>query len=469
MAEDEGKPPSFNPHTWLPGKPLPASAPATPPPPRQDATAPERLSLDPKAWAPRPAAGPKAVKSKSSAPLLIGLGIVVLLGAGGAWWAFKPDPLVAGAAPNGAVATTPAASSATRSIVLSGPAELPAALAASGAAPGDVATASAEALKLLGPAQGELRLALTLSGPAPQRIDRLEALTPSGAGAVLVRSGETFKGEVATAELTVRDQVVRGEMDADSFYSSAVAAGVTDSLIPEFAQAFAFDFDFQREIKPGDIFEAVFRERVNAQGQAVGPPQLLFAGLTTDAKSAALYRFTPEGQEPGWFDGNGRSVVRAFMRTPVDGARVSSNFGYRKHPILGYQKLHRGVDFAAPTGTPIFAAGDGVVEFAGPKGPNGNFVALRHDNGWRTLYLHMNAFGEGVVTGARLRQGQQLGEVGTTGRSTGPHLHYEVHIDGEPVDPMTVQVGEGRTLTGPALEAFVKTRNQIDQVRRQAG
>jgi murein DD-endopeptidase MepM/ murein hydrolase activator NlpD len=156
------------------------------------------------------------------------------------------------------------------------------------------------------------------------------------------------------------------------------------------------------------------------------------------------------------------------MRTPVDGARVSSNFGYRTHPILGYQKLHRGVDFAAPTGTPIFAAGDALVEFAAMKGANGNFVSLRHDNGWRTLYLHLNAFGPGVVAGARLRQGQPLGEVGTTGRSTGPHLHYEVHIDGQAVDPMTVQVGEGRTLTGPKLEAFRKARDQIDQVRQAA-
>ncbi|HYD46667.1 MAG TPA: peptidoglycan DD-metalloendopeptidase family protein, partial [Phenylobacterium sp.] len=302
----------------------------------------------------------------------------------------------------------------------------------------------------------------------PRRIERLEVVAATGAGAIVTRAGEGFAAEAVAAKLAVRDRVVRGEMDAESFYSSAVAAGVTDNLIPAFAQAFTFDFDFQREIKPGDIFEAVFRERVNAEGRPVGVPELLFAGLTTEAKSAALYRFTPQGEEPGWFDGNGRSIVRAFMRTPVDGARVSSNFGYRTHPILGYQKLHRGVDFAAPTGTPIFAAGDGLVEFAAMKGANGNFVALRHDNGWRTLYLHMNAFGPGVVAGARLRQGQQVGEVGTTGRSTGPHLHYEVHIDGQPVDPMTVQVGEGRTLTGPKLEAFRKVRDQIDQVRQAA-
>jgi murein DD-endopeptidase MepM/ murein hydrolase activator NlpD len=156
------------------------------------------------------------------------------------------------------------------------------------------------------------------------------------------------------------------------------------------------------------------------------------------------------------------------MRTPVDGARVSSSFGFRTHPILGYQKLHRGVDFAAPTGTPIYAAGAATIEFAGPKGANGNFVALRHDNGWRTLYLHMNAFGPGITTGARVSQGQQVGEVGTTGRSTGPHLHYEVHIDGEPVDPMTIQVGEGRSLSGPLLAAFVEARNRIDQVRAGA-
>ncbi|MCC7267698.1 MAG: peptidoglycan DD-metalloendopeptidase family protein, partial [Caulobacteraceae bacterium] len=441
------KPPSFNPRTWVPG-PMPPREPPSEPPPRDQPAgpSPERLSFDPKAWAPRPETATPA-RRRPVAPMLAGGVVLALVAAGAGWWALQPKAQPKAIAPAAAAkAAAPQPGATTSALVLAGPSELAAALAASGATPAEAQAAAAEAVRLLAGSGGELRVSLTLSAGAPRRIERLEAIAADGAGAVVTRNGDRFAGEAVAAKLVARERVVRGEMDADSFYSSAVAAGVTDSLIPTFAQAFAFDFDFQREIHPGDIFEAVFRQAENAEGRPVGPPELLFAGLTTEAKSAALYRFTPEGEEPGWFDGNGRSIVRAFMRTPIDGARVSSSFGYRKHPILGYQKLHRGVDFAAPVGTPIYAAGDATVEFAGPKGPNGNFVALRHDNGWRTLYLHMNAFGEGIVAGARVRQGQRVGEVGTTGRSTGPHLHYEVHINGEPVDPMTVQVEEGRTL-----------------------
>ena len=153
------------------------------------------------------------------------------------------------------------------------------------------------------------------------------------------------------------------------------------------------------------------------------------------------------------------------MRTPVDGARVSSKFGFRIHPVLGYQKLHKGTDFAAPIGTPIFAAGNAVVEWAAMKGPNGNLTILRHDNGWQTYYLHQSRFMPGIVPGAHVAQGQQIGEIGTTGRSTGPHLHYEVHIAGEPVDPLGIQTDAGSTLTGPALVAFAKERDRIDVSR----
>jgi murein DD-endopeptidase MepM/ murein hydrolase activator NlpD len=160
------------------------------------------------------------------------------------------------------------------------------------------------------------------------------------------------------------------------------------------------------------------------------------------------------------------------MRTPVEGARVSSPFGLRMHPILGFMKMHNGVDFAAVTGTPIYAAGDGAVEYSGPKGPDGNFVRLRHDNGWQTLYLHMNKIEPDVVVGGRVRQGQQIGEVGSTGvdragRSTvtGPHLHYEVHINDQPVDPLGLPIEAGTSLSGPALQAFFEERNRIDALR----
>ena len=137
----------------------------------------------------------------------------------------------------------------------------------------------------------------------------------------------------------------------------------------------------------------------------------------------------------------------------------------RVHPVLGFMKMHKGTDFAAPIGTPIYAAGNAIIEFAGPKGPNGNFVKLMHDNKWETLYLHMNKFAPNIVTGNRVVQGQQLGEIGTTGRSTGPHLHYEVHIDGQPVDSMSIRTEAGRTLGGPALVAFGKERDRIDVSR----
>lgn len=202
-------------------------------------------------------------------------------------------------------------------------------------------------------------------------------------------------------------------------------------------------------------------------GSVVGGQKLVFALLETAARSRALYRFRPAGQTEGWFDANGASIVRSLMRTPVEGARISSTFGMREHPVLGFMKLHKGIDFASPVGTPIYAAGDGVVEFAGPKGPNGNFVQIRHTNGWETLYLHMSAFGPGITAGAHVRQGQQVGAVGTTGRSTGPHLHYEVHIAGEAVDPASIKTDAGRTLSGTDLAAFRKERDRIDALRAQ--
>ncbi len=295
---------------------------------------------------------------------------------------------------------------------------------------------------------------------------RLKATQNDGSGIVVQSSSSGYKKETLQAKLTSQIRVVRGEIDSDSFYSSAVAAGVNDSLISEFAAAFSFDFDFQREIAPGDVFEAVYEYGVNPSGQQVGQPRLLYVSLTTAAKSKSLYRYKPIGDSAsGWFDGKGGSIVKTLMRTPVDGARISSNFGYRVHPVLGYQKLHRGTDFAAPTGTPIYASGNGTINFAAPKGANGNFIRLIHDNGWVTLYLHLSRFADGIAPGVRVTQGQKIGEVGTTGRSTGPHLHYEVHIDGSPVDPLSIDTGTGKTLDVKAMKDFLTARNAIDLSR----
>ncbi|KQR81245.1 M23 family metallopeptidase [Sphingomonas sp. Leaf343] len=435
-------------------------------------------SFDPRSWV-RPAAGPipappepapPPVAGRRRPPLLAigGAAALIAVGGGAAW--LSRDPSVAGTATTAtaepAAGPTPAqAGTMRRTLVLSGPGDLKAALVSSGitVAVADAAVAAtAGALK-----PGEIRAVITLvPGEAGPTLTKLEASNPDSSGVVVSADGQGgFTASRIAANLTSRVIVKRGTMDADSFYSSAVAAGITDSLIPDFAQALAFDFDFQREVHKGDVFEAAFEQETDPNGSPVGPPKLLYASLTTADKSAAVYRFAPPGEAAGWFDASGRSIVRALLRTPVEAARVSSSFGFRIHPILGFAKLHKGTDFAAPIGTPIFASGDAQVEFAGPKGPNGNFVKLRHDNGWETLYLHMNRFGDRIATGVRVAQGQRIGEVGTTGRSTGPHLHYELHIDGEPVDPMSVKTESGKTLSGPALEAFTKERDRIDVSR----
>ncbi len=356
-----------------------------------------------------------------------------------------------------------------RTLVLSGVGDLGETLQASGLTTADAEAAAAAARPSLAP-DGEIRAILTLEkADDGTRLVRLDASNPDSSGVVVspVAPG-VFTASKVAALLTARIIVRRGTMDADSFYSSAVAAGVIDSLIPVFAKALAFDFDFQREVRAGDAFEAAFSQPVDSAGNPVGAPTLLYAALSTATKSAAVYRFAVDGGAPEWFDGSGRSIVRALMRTPVDGARVSSKFGFRIHPVLGFAKLHRGTDFAAPTGTPIYASGNGVVTWSGMKGANGNLVILRHDNGWQTYYLHQNRILPQISVGSRVGQGQQIGEVGTTGRSTGPHLHYEVHVDNEPVDPLSIRTEGGRILSGEALIAFGKERDRIDVSRAGA-
>jgi len=434
-------------------------------------------SFDPRGWArgpltqppvPRPSP-PVAVGGRAPMGALAGSALLLAAGFGLALLS-RPDSPAVQAAQAPADAPPPAREE-RRVLSLASPADLGAALAASGIAADAAAAAAAAAAPAMRP--GEIRAAMTLRETGVGGRLELAQLAVSNADAsgVIVRpaaGGGGWTAEPVAADLSASVLARRGRMDDASFYSSAVAAGVTDSLIPDFANALSYDFDFAREVRKGDAFEAAFEQRVDPQGRAVGPPALLYASLTTAERTASAYRFTPPGGEPGWFDRDGRSVKRALLRTPVDAARVSSSFGFRLHPVLGFMKLHKGTDFAAPTGTPIFASGEAVVEFAGPKGPNGNFVKLRHTNGWESLYLHMSAFAPGVVAGAHVAQGQRIGAVGTTGRSTGPHLHYEIHVGGEPVNPMSVKTDERQALTGAALDAFRRERDRIDVSRARA-
>jgi len=249
-----------------------------------------------------------------------------------------------------------------------------------------------------------------------------------------------------------------------SLYASATALGATAREIEALADAFSFDVDFQRDVRAGDHFELVFERYYDDEGNTVRTGDLLFVSLESRNGQRAFYAFQAPGESRvDWYDADGKGARRFLMRTPINGARLSSGYGMRRHPILGYSRMHRGTDFAAPTGTPILAAGDGTVVRSGPFGAFGNYVRLRHSDGYETAYAHMSRIA--VRSGARVRQGQVIGYVGSTGRSTGPHLHYEVMRRGQQINPMTLRVANGRNLEGRALELFQAERARIDTLR----
>lgn len=252
-----------------------------------------------------------------------------------------------------------------------------------------------------------------------------------------------------------------------SLYASALEHGATDREIAALADAFSYDVDFQRDVRPGDHFELVFERYYDDEGNTVRTGDLLFVGLESRRGQRAFYQFLAPGDaRPDWYDADGKSARKFLMRTPINGARLSSGFGMRLHPILGYSRMHRGTDFAAPIGTPILAAGDGTIVRASRYGSYGNYVRIRHSNGFETAYAHMSRFARGTQTGASVRQGQVIGYVGTTGRSTGPHLHYEVLRRGQQVNPVNLRVADGRNLDGRALELFQIERERIDTLRQ---
>ena len=211
-----------------------------------------------------------------------------------------------------------------------------------------------------------------------------------------------------------------------------------------------------------DALEVLFTRSFDEDGKPVREGDVMFADLTVAGKSQKLWRYTPKDGTWDYFDEHGQSMKKFLMRTPIDGARLSSTFGMRKHPILGYSKLHSGVDFAAPRGTPIYAAGDGVITRANRFSSYGNYISIRHANGYETAYAHLNGFARGIKSGTRVRQGQVIGYVGTTGRSTGPHLHYEVHVHGKKVNPMKIKVPTGQKLAAADLKDFNAARARIN-------
>jgi murein DD-endopeptidase MepM/ murein hydrolase activator NlpD len=287
---------------------------------------------------------------------------------------------------------------------------------------------------------------------------------------VLVTRDDDGGFAALTVERALQHDTAHGAGRIDgSFYAAGQRAGVPASTLAEMIRVFSWDVDFQRDVHPGDAFETVFETVSTEDGSAVRAGELLFASLVLGGRPLEAYRFEREDGSIDFFGRDGRSLRKFLLRTPIDGARMSSGFGPRRHPILGYNRMHRGVDFAAPTGTPIYAAGDGVVEAITSNRGYGNYVKIRHNGTYSTLYAHLSRFERGLSRGDRVRQGEVIGYVGATGMATGPHLHYEVHRNGDQVNPLEVDVAEADGLSGAELSRFRETIAEVDHLRRVLG
>lgn len=247
-----------------------------------------------------------------------------------------------------------------------------------------------------------------------------------------------------------------------SLFVDGVNAGVPVRSMAEFIRLFSYDIDFQRDLHPGDKFDILYTRHVDQDGEMAHPGDILFAALETGGRKISIYRHEYADGRVNYFNAKGRSNKKALLRTPVDGARISSGFGRRRHPILGYSKMHAGIDFAAPTGTPIKAAGDGVVQRAGWFGGYGRYIRIKHNNNYATAYAHLRRYAKGIKAGKRVRQGQIIGYVGSSGRSTGPHLHYEILKNGRQVNPARQRFQSAEALKGKELKRFKANKARMD-------
>ena len=249
----------------------------------------------------------------------------------------------------------------------------------------------------------------------------------------------------------------------NSIYESLKKIDTPDEIIMEFVQLYSFDIDFQRDIRKGNKIKIFFEIYTDSQNNYIKSGNINFSEIILDDESYELYRFQSEGDEfVEYFNSDGKSATKALMKTPINGARLSSGFGMRKHPILGYNKKHQGVDFAAPTGTPIMAAGTGHIEFVGNNGGAGKYIRIKHLNGYKTSYSHLSKYASGIQKNVKVRQGQIIGYVGNTGLSTGPHLHYEVIFNGKRINPMKMKLPSGKQLKGKSLEIFLAEKDRIN-------
>ena len=271
-----------------------------------------------------------------------------------------------------------------------------------------------------------------------------------------------FKNEIITnleKKIVLREGIIKS-----SLYRSATKENISPNIIIEFARLYGFQVDFQRDIRKNDSFQLIYETFVDENGKVFENGNIIYANLILRGQYNQLYYF-PKKKFDGHYDENGKSVKKALMKTPINGARLSSSFGMRKHPILGYNKMHKGTDFAAPEGTPIMASGDGVIIKAGWCGGGGNCVKIKHNKTYQTIYAHMKNFSNLAIPGNRVKQGQIIGYVGSTGMSTGPHLHYEVIENGKKINSQLLKLPPGKSLEGNHRKQFEIVRIKTDVLK----
>jgi murein DD-endopeptidase MepM/ murein hydrolase activator NlpD len=280
---------------------------------------------------------------------------------------------------------------------------------------------------------------------------------------VVSRKDDVFSAKKEVKKLKARVSRKGGVIDS-SLFNLSTALEVPVGVMMEVINAYSYDVDFQRDIQGGNRFEVMYETIYDEEGNKVRDGDVLFATLTVQGADLTIFRYEDKDGDIEYFGDDGQSVRKALLKTPINGARISSRYGLRKHPISGYSKMHKGVDFAAPTGTPVYAAGDGVIESIGRNGGYGNYVRIRHSN-YSTAYAHLNGYAKGMKRGRRVKQGQVIAYVGTTGRSTGPHLHYEVIRAGKQINPMKLKMTPGEKLKGTRLAKFDRVKKRIIALR----
>ena len=261
-------------------------------------------------------------------------------------------------------------------------------------------------------------------------------------------------------KLYKKEVVVKNKI-TNNLYSSAINSNIEPNIIIEFARVFGFEVDFQRDIRKGDWFEIYYEKFEDDNNKVRDTGKIIYASMYVNGEEINLYNFKYKNEQE-YYDIKGKSITKSLMKTPINGARLSSSFGMRKHPILGYNKMHRGTDFAAPSGTPIMASGSGTVTRARWCGGGGNCIKIKHNSTYETIYAHMKSFAKGIKEGKKVKQGQIIGYVGSTGMSTGPHLHYEVIVNGKKVNSQKLKLPSGKILKGEARKDFELERIKID-------